>query len=614
MLARLRFLVLYLVFWLAYFVAARGLFLGYHHARAAELDGGTLLGTFVHGFRLDLATATFATALPVFAVALSTVFPPRRVAWVVGLYTLLLLGLLSFMLAGDMELYRTWGARLDGTVLTYLRTPSKAYASSAASPLGLLSVLGLLLFSLSAFVYLRWMWRSVARFPEAKPITGLPVFLASLPLVIAARGGLQLSPLNLSSAYFSREPFANHAAINAIWNFMDSVYAAKHGDEARYALTGDDEARATVAQLLPPLSPPRKLLRLDRPNVILVIWEACTAKVMARTGGRSGVLPHLERLSHEGVLFDRLYASGGRSDKGLVALQSGFPAQPRSSVMRVPTKTARLPILSRSFAAAGYSTGYFYGGELEFANMRSYVVHGQFDTVLAKQDFDPKFWNSKWGAHDEVVLDALLEGCKRARTPFFNVTFTLSSHEPYEIPGPPTFPGDGEVDKFLNAMAYTDRCVADFVERAKQEPWWNDTLIVIVADHGHRLPQVPGHIGRSAPEDYHVPMVWLGGALAVQGEVISTIGSHADLPNTLLSQLGLSTQAYGFGKDLLAPDVVPFAHYSFTDGFGFVTPAGIAVWDNVGAEQIDRRGNPGERELTCGKAFQQQVERAFIDL
>ncbi len=613
MLARLRFLLGYCTFWLAFFIVARVLFLAYEHAETAQLTAGTIAGTFLYGLRLDLATMTFVSAIPVLLVVVSAFVPLRPIAWLVNGYTFLALGFASFLVAGDLEVYRAWGARVDGGVLTYLKSPSQAYASSASSPLFLLTALLFALLGVFAAIYFRTLAGKVGRLPPTRPAASIPLFLCVLPLVIAARGGLQLSPLNLSSAYFSEEQFANHAAINATWNFLDSVYGNKHDRKNHYVYMPEERARKIVRELLPPLEPPRSVLRTTRPNVVLIIWEGLSAKLMARTEGREGVTPMLERHSHEGILFDRIYASGGRSDRGLVAIQSGFPAQPKTSIMRVTTKTAKLPILSRDFKAAGYSTGYFYGGELQFANMRSYVLHGGFEYIVEKEDFPRASWNSKWGAHDEVVLDALLEGCNKAVQPFFYVTFTLSSHEPYEVPGTPAFPGDGELEKFLSATNYTDRCVGKFLERAKTQPWWANTLVIIVADHGHRLPSIDPRPGHSSPLDFHVPMVWLGGALAVQDEAIHVVGSHADLPNTLLAQLGLPASEYHFGKDLLAPNAVPFAYYSFNDGLGFVTPAGISVFDNAAKALIQKVGDVREEDLLAGQAYQQLVVQEYLD-
>jgi phosphoglycerol transferase MdoB-like AlkP superfamily enzyme len=351
--------------------------------------------------------------------------------------------------------------------------------------------------------------------------------------------------------------------------------------------------------------PPRRWLVIGRPNVILIVWESLSAKVVERLGGISGVTPVIDSLMHEGILFDSIYATGDRSAKGLTSILSGYPAQPRTTIMQFPRKTASLPALPRDLAGQGYGTAFYYGGEPEFANIKSYLINAGFDSIIGKSEFDEKDWNSKWGAHDHVVFTRMLADLKNAHEPFFRTLFTLSSHEPFEVPVPTVIAGSDEQSLFLNAHHYTDRSLGAFLRAARAEPWWNRTLVIIVADHGHRLPTLSPDERDRRWATFHIPMLWLGGALAVRDTVIHTIGSQTDLPPTLLAQLGLETGKYRWGRNLLSPGAAPLAYFTFQDGFGLLNANGALTYDNVSRSVMFKTGKAGESDVRIGQALLQ---------
>ncbi|HEY8402331.1 MAG TPA: LTA synthase family protein, partial [Cytophagaceae bacterium] len=253
---------------------------------------------------------------------------------------------------------------------------------------------------------------------------------------------------------------------------------------------------------------------------------------------------------------------------------------------------------------------YIHGGDLEFANMKSYIYNSGYDEVIGKFEFDKKFWNSKWGAHDEIVLEKTLEKANQLKQPFFTTTFTLSSHEPFEIPIPPVFKGDDKETKFLNSLYYTDKCIGDFIREAKKQNWWNNTLIIIVADHGHTLP---GSIYPTRePSEFKIPMLWLGGALTVK-DTVEQIGSQCDIATTLLTQLNIPATNFKFGKDLLNPQSMPFAYYSYNDGFGMVFKDKYYLFDNKSQKRIESKGEISPLEEAIGKSYLQVSFEDFLN-
>ncbi|WP_375418828.1 LTA synthase family protein [uncultured Hymenobacter sp.] len=612
MIKRFAFQPRYFLFWLVFFVVSRVIFLLYHHALAAALPPATLLGIFGYGLRLDLSITAYLCLVPFGLFVIGSLAGPRfPLARLVGAYTAVVGAVLTILVMADADLYRVWGFRLDATALQYIGTPGEMAATATSAPLGLLfSLIGLIMLGTWGLYKL-----VVGRLDSLPPWFGrgraalaglLYVVLLALPL----RGGTQQIPVNQSDVYFSDRPFANHAAINSIWNVADALLKLQSERTPRPYLA-DSTARRLVATLYPAgggresgAIKSASLLREPRPNVLFLILESFTAKLVGSVGGEAGVTPTLDSLARTGVLFNHIYAAGDRSQKGLVALLSGYPNQPTTSIIKYPRKTARLPHLARSLALASYHSRYYYGGELAFANMKSYLRTAGYEQLIERSDFRAQDQNSKWGAHDHVLFNRLLTDLPQLPNPFFVTAFTLSSHEPYDVPMKAKFPGKSEADLFRNSVYYTDSALGDFVRAARRQPWWEHTLVVLVADHGHPLP---GNTPNDDPAKFHVPLVLSGGALRpeVRGRVVPEIGSQTDVAATLLRQLGLPATDYPWSRDLLRPAPVPFAFYCYTDGFGTVTPAGALTFDNVGRRVTRRSPGATEAQLELGKAYQQ---------
>lgn len=612
---RLRFAAVYYLAWVGLFIVTRVLFLAYEHTHATRLDARTLIGILVHGLRMDLSAAAYLTVLPVLVLAVTAAGPPALTRRIILSYTLVALGVVALLTTVDLGIFDAWGIRLDATPLQYLNTPHEMIVSAESSPIARLAGILVLLTLLGLWGYRRL----IAPHLEALGRAGWPAaagLLALTPLlIIPIRGGLQWTPLNQSSVYFSEHEFANQAALNVGWNFFHSLTTAGALERTNpYTELGAAEARHVLDSLrAAPRTPSRALLRLERPNIVLIIWESATAKVFRRLGGLPNVTPHFDTLAHEGILFTAIYASADRSAQGLTALLSGFPAQPHRQIMNTPAKAAKLPTLIRDLGRAGYATSFYYGGELEFANIKSYLLSSGVQRLIGEDAFPRADRNSKWGAHDHVVLGRLLADVPQLPRPFFTTLFTLSSHEPFEIPMRPAFPGRDVAHEFLSAHAYTDRSIGEFVRAAQRQPWWDSTLVIIVADHGHLEPRLTPAGAMPAAALYHIPMLWLGGALATRDTVITRIGSQTDLAPTLLAQLGLPHTQYRWGGDLLAPGTPAFAYFAYRDGFGFVDARGGVVYDVLGGRIMERTGSAGAAEVRAGLAYLRLSYQAYLD-
>ncbi|KUG08833.1 LTA synthase family protein [Solirubrum puertoriconensis] len=609
----------YFLYWLLVFALGRATFLLYHLSRTAELDVSSIVRTFIYGVRLDGSAAAYLCLPPFLLLIAAGWFPRLRAGRIIGIYTGIIGTVVTLLTVADLELYRAWGFRLDNTPLQYLNSPAEMAASAGSSPLSLLTLIFVGLLLLGYALYRRLLSPLQAQPPLFGKLRAVAIaFLYSLLLIVPLRGGVQQIPVNQSDVYFSTTlPFANHAAINVPWNVVQSLPLGELKQNP-YQYLPDTTARRLVTQLYlpaPDSATAPRVLRTQRPNVLFIILESFTAKLVGHLGGEQGVTPTLDSLARTGLSFRNIYASGDRSQKGIVALLSGYPNQPTTSIIKFPRKTEGLPNLARSLGAVGYASSFYYGGELAFANMKSYLLAGGYKRLIERQDFRRRDQNSKWGAHDHVLFARLLQDLRQPPAPFFATAFTLSSHEPFEVPMQPRFRGTSETALFRNSVAYTDHALGQFLRAARQEAWWANTVVVIAADHGHHLP---GNSGGHEPEKFRIPLVVTGGALRANaaGRSIATYGSQTDVASTLLAQLGLPTQEYRWGRNLLAaaPAAAPagFAFYCFNDGFGMVQATGAVTIDNDARRIIERDSTATPQQLQLGKAYQQQSFDDFL--
>ncbi len=591
----------YAIFWLSFFFVSRLLFLIYNFHFASDIPFGHLMLSFIKGFKHDLSVTGYILFFAGLIMVGTCMAGKKTITKIFNVYTLVFIVLLSIVTIVDMELYRNWGFRMDSTVLLYLKTPKEAMASTK---LWLIIVLFLATFLLAftAFkLYKRFLLSSFNSL-RSKNWLAIPVFLViSASMIIPIRGGFGIAPINTGAVFYSKYFFANHAAVNVHWHIGNSlVYLNK---EETKQFMSDAEVEHEFNNLYKYTEANDSLVNIEKPNIVILILESFTSRIIEPLGGMKGVTPCLNRLAGEGVLFSHCFANGDRSDKGIVSILSGYPAQPTTSIIKKTNKAVKLPSLSKELSKLGYNTSFYYGGDIGFANMKSYLYNSQFDKFVTLSDFDSKDKNSKWGIHDHVVFERFLKDCNEESQPFFKTFFTLSSHEPFDVPLQSNLFGKGEEAAYLNSIYYTDSCIGAFVEDAKNQTWWNNTLIILVADHGSRLP---GNVAHSSREKFEIPLLLLGGALAKTDTVIDTYFSQMDIPKLIGRQLNQPFEEFTFSKNEISKNQ-SFAFYVFNNGFGYFNDSTGFIYDNTSDKIIAKEEGINKQTIKQGKAFMQKI-------
>lgn len=598
---RIAYISLYFFTVLLIFILQKPLFMLYNGSIEKGFGFADYMQVMVHGASLDAATAGYLTAFPFLLVLISIWFRKFPLKKILYGYYILAAALISIIFVVDMALYTFWGFKLDASVFLYIDSPKEALASVSVGFILLRVLAILLLIALNSWVLLK-ITPSVLTATRKRIAGTAGMLLLGGVLFIIIRGGVTESTSNIGQVYFSNEPFLNHSAVNPDFSLLSSM--GKSQDFASEFNFFDEEKRAALFDGLYPTTDGDSIIQVlntKRPNILIILMEGFGGAFVEPLGGLPDVTPHFNRLSKEGVFFTNCYANSFRTDRGTVCTFSGYLGLPTASVMKIPAKSRTLPAIAEGLSKAGYKTDFLYGGDINFTNMKSYLLSTGYQRLTANTDFSlAEQTSNAWGVNDDITFEYLYNQLRNRKEegPWHTAFLTLSSHEPFEVPY------HRLEDKIPNAFAYTDECLGKFVDRLKQTPAWKDLLVICLPDHGSYYPREGSN---AMPRFYHIPLLWLGGAVK-QPMQVDKIMNQTDLAATLLGQLGLEHTAFTFSRNVLGSDYkYPFAFYSFNNGFSFRDSTGVTVFDNNSGSILFDEPEADESRLDKGKAILQTV-------
>ena len=598
---RIAYISLYFFTVLLIFILQKPLFMLYNGSIEKGFGFADYMQVMIHGASLDAATAGYLTAFPFLLVLISIWFRKFPLKKILYGYYILAAALISIIFVVDMALYTFWGFKLDASVFLYIDLPKEALASVSVGFILLRVLAILLLIALNSWVLLK-ITPSVLTATRKRIAGTAGMLLLGGVLFIIIRGGVTESTSNIGQVYFSNEPFLNHSAVNPDFSLLSSM--GKSQDFASEFNFFDEEKRAALFDGLYPTTDGDSIIQVlntKRPNILIILMEGFGGAFVEPLGGLPDVTPHFNRLSKEGVFFTNCYANSFRTDRGTVCTFSGYLGLPTASVMKIPAKSRTLPAIAEGLSKAGYKTDFLYGGDINFTNMKSYLLSTGYQRLTANTDFSlAEQTSNAWGVNDDITFEYLYNQLRNRKEegPWHTAFLTLSSHEPFEVPY------HRLEDKIPNAFAYTDECLGKFIDRLKQTPAWKDLLVICLPDHGFYYPREGSN---AMPRFYHIPLLWLGGAVK-QPMQVDKIMNQTDLAATLLGQLGLEHTAFTFSRNVLGSDYkYPFAFYSFNNGFSFRDSTGVTVFDNNSGSILFDEPEADESRLDKGKAILQTV-------
>ena len=591
---RAGYLVRFYLLTVLWFIAAKVAFM-LCNAAVNPFTAGDVVDVILHGLSLDLSTALYFLILP-FLLVLASLWAaiPR---WLYRVYNAVVAVAFSLAFVADTSLYPFWRFKLDASCLQYLETPSDAMASVSTGYL----LLRLLAFAvLVAFIFWTYARLRVAFRPARHRIGSTVLGILFIPLmVIGIRGGLDESTTNVGQVYYSQTQFLNHSAVNPVFSFLAS-FEKTANNIVDYDYYTQQECDRLLKDVYPTTSTlTDTLLTMQRPDVVIILMESA-GEVMA------DVMPYLQQLKRQGVNFTQCYANSWRTDRGTVCTYSGYPSFPTSSVMKMPSKTQHLPSIARTLKKAGYATSYFYGGDINFTNMRSYLVGTGFEELTWKKDFTvSQQATSEWGVRDDIMFDAVYDRLTAPHDRPLLIGFsTLSSHEPWDVPL------HHVDDPVKNAFYYLDDCIRHFIDQLRQTPQWQHTLVVLLPDHSIDW----GDTDETKRERNRIPMVWTGGAVRAP-RTVGQLCNQTDMAATLLGQLGLPHDDFRWSRDVLSSSYrYPLAVHNFNNGFSMIDSTGFLVYDLNSDKPMVSHTADALRLERLGKAVLQATTQDLKDM
>ncbi|WP_255176220.1 LTA synthase family protein [Bordetella genomosp. 5] len=543
-------------------------------------DAGGLWPILIGGWRIDLCLIAMVIGLP---AALSPWFghrplAARLTAWWYRIWWMLFV-LLEVSTPQFISEYDTRPNRLYFEYLVHPREVAamlwegyKGVLFASAVLLLAAAWLGFRLFPVGrADGFMRW-WK--------RPLVTLAVIAVC---VLAGRGTLQHRPINPSVVAFSSDAMVNTLPLNSLYNVFDAAYRMRdeRSSAALYPLMETDRMNALVREAAgltgPALDPAypsehvqRATTRRDKPlNLVIILQESLGAQYVGSLGGRD-LTPNIDALGQQGWMFGRAYATGTRSVRGIEAVTAGFLPTVAEAVVKLPRSQSNFFTLAGVLGAHGYRSRFVYGGESHFDNMRGFFLGNGFNEIVDRKAFvDPVFVGS-WGASDEDMfnqVDRLLraDGDK----PVFTLAFSVTNHSPWEYPAGRIEP-QGDPATVENTVRYADWALGKFFERARQAPYWDNTVFLVIADHDSRV-----YGANLVPvRHFQIPALILGGSIAPRRD--DRIVSQIDMAPTLLSLMGLDNVNPLLGADLTQRDPNR-AIMQYGDNFAYLKGDTLAV-------------------------------------
>ncbi len=572
----------------------------YNSDMIGDTPYSTVAEGFINGLRFDLRVVVYLSIPLLLAILSARAMAARglfRLWLTVASSVVLFLGLV------EMDFYREFHQRLNGLVFQYIKEDPKTVSSMIWYGFPVVRyllawVVGTVVMSL-AFKGIDRLTRprgqyqsNLAGARSVAPwyVRGVVFFMILLVAVVAARGTLrQGPPMRWGDAFTTDSNFVNQLGLNGTLTLIDAAKSRMSEDRDNIWKSTMDPvvAQQTVRDML--LTPHDKLVDADSAavrrdftppventlpikNVVVILMESFAGHSVGALGAKGNITPYFDKLAEEGLLFDRFFSNGTHTHQGMFATMACFPNLPGFEyLMQTPEGGHKLSGLPALLSARDFDDVYVYNGDFAWDNQSGFFGNQGMTTFIGRNDFvNPVFSDPTWGVSDQDMFDRGAQELAHnyGKKPFYALLQTLSNHTPYALPkNLPVEPvtGFGRLDEHLTAMRYSDWALGQFFEKARKEPYFKETLFVIVGDHGFGNSQqvTEMDLGR-----FNVPMLMIAPGIQEKfGKRNHTVGTQIDIVPTIMGRLGGETRHQCWGRDLLN---LPEGD----QGIGMVKPSG----------------------------------------
>lgn len=576
----------YLTFVALFFIGRLALFVSYFD-RFAD-SGVDYWLSFIYGLRMDTIITSMLLVIPVLLITLSPKILKTAVEKFLKLYLLITVGVAIFIENANFPFFAQYDVRPNYLFVEYLEYPREV-SRMITGEYKLEMVLCFGMIGLFVCLFLRLFKNNLADVFKIKYYQRVLLFLPLAALLfLGIRSSLGHRPANIADAMYSSNRVVNEITKNSIHSIYSAIYANKKYEVNAAELYGRmdmDEALARMKKRLniqsaDPQSPLRRTVKThfktERPkNLVVFLQESLGSQFVETLGGEQGITPNLNRLSKEGLLFKNAFSNGTRSIRGIAGCVSGNFSIPGKGVVKRNKSQHGFFTLASLLEPFGYQTLFLYGGESRFDNMRGWFLGNGFDRVIDEPQFVDAEFTGTWGVSDGDLVRRANEEFKALyanNQKFAAVMFSTSNHSPFEFP-------DGKIDlvdgvpkhSVKNAIKYADFAVGDFIERARREDYYKDTVFVVVSDHNIRVygdDVVPVNM-------FRVPALILGDGISPS--VYEELATQPDVLATALDLMGLDLEYPIMGHTIFSTEKPQVSLMQFNDFYALREDNRVAV-------------------------------------
>lgn len=544
--------------------------------------------TFIYGLRMDTITASILLVIPLIALSFTPAKFKNIANTFLKYYFLVIFSLVIYIENATLPFVAQYDVRPNYLFVEYLIYPKEVFAMIFAE-YKLELFMALIMIITAIYLYLKSAKDDFLNIFEISYIKRVAMFLPILLLLfIGVRSSFGHRPANISDAMYTTNRMVNEITKNSLHSIGYAIYSnAVHegGEVKQYGKMDTKEALKRVKKRLnikadddtAPLSRVQKShFKTDKPkNLVIFVQESMGYQFVNAVGGEDGITPNFNTLSQEAILFKDLYSNGTRSVRGLAAVSAGNLAVPGVGVLKRNRSQKDFFTIASALKPFGYHTSFIYGGESRFDNMKGWYSGNGFDEIIDQSKFENPTFVAPWGVCDEDLVIKANEEFKKLHAKgqkFATVMFSQSNHSPFEFPCEKIeLLKDVPQNSVKNAIKYADYAIGRFIALAKKEPYYKDTVFVVIADHNVRV-----YGDDMVPVDmFHIPAIILGGG--VQPMIYDKIATQPDVLATALDLIGLDLKYPIMGHSIFSDEKQNISLMQFHSSYALRADDKVAI-------------------------------------
>jgi phosphoglycerol transferase MdoB-like AlkP superfamily enzyme len=528
------------------------------------------------GIRFDIVISSYVIILPaLLLMALQTTHQQARIIRKIIFYWLFLFFSIFFLIAAaDIPYFNQFFDRFSVGAFEWLDNIGVVFSMIIEEPKYFLIIIPYIVFELVFYFLLKKIFNKKPVFKSKKRIflNSFISLLTVLIIFIGIRGRIDGEvPIRIGYAYFCNNSFLNKLGLNPVFTLMRSVIDQKQEQSRKLQLINEGIALNKIKKNLKidkPLENSLIARRIipdtiwkNKPNIILILMESMSIANLKQDNNKNELTPFLDSISQKSLFFNNIYSAGKHTYNGIFSTLFSYPALYREHTFK---QLRKYNGISHTLKKHGYSTTYFttHGGQ--FDNVEGFLRFNHFDNIFTQKDYPAKEIKTAYGVPDDFMFRYAIPQINKLaekNKPFFITFMTTSNHGPYYTPA---YFKSNNKNKVKKAVEYADWSLKQFILSSKKEFWFDNTIFVLIADHG-----VPLDANYDIALNYfHIPLIFYSPKLLKQKKYLQ-IGSQLDVYPTLMGLINAPYINNSLGIDLLKTKR-PYAILNDDDKIGII--------------------------------------------